>query len=221
MKIQTSFFNVSKRFFLMASFTAAVIVGIPMLAHAEMLTRQLDLGMAGTDVSSLQSFLAQDNTIYPQGLITGYFGGLTRTAVGNFQVRNNLPSVGRVGPATLSLINTQMGGSATGTNSLGRGAVISSVNVNTSRNNAFVSWNTDELAKGVVYYSTTPLVMYEKDPVPEIYGTVASTDMNLCTSQTVSIQNLQPNTTYYYLVHTTDQDGNVNVTWPTTFQTSN
>ena len=213
MKTKTSFLNVSNRFFLTVSLVAVIIIGVPMLAHAELLTRQLDLGMTGTDVSSLQSFLAQDNTIYPQGLITGYFGGLTHTAVGNFQVRNGLPSVGRVGPATLSVINTQMsGGTGSGTSSLGRGAVINNISVGTSRNSAVVSWNTDELSKGMIYYSTSPLVMYERDPSPEIYGTIASTDMNLHTSQNVQIQNLQANTTYYYMVYVTDQDGNVNVT---------
>lgn len=220
MKTKTSFLNFSNRFFLTVSLVAVVIIGVPMLAHAELLTRQLDLGMTGTDVSSLQTFLAQDNTIYPQGLITGYFGGLTHSAVSNFQARNGLPSVGRVGPATLPVINTQMSG-GTGTGTLGRGAVISNVSVGASRNSVFVSWNTDELSKGMIYYSTSPLVMYERDPSPEIYGTIASTDMNLRTSQSVQIPNLQANTTYYYMVYVTDQDGNVNVTWPTTFQTSN
>jgi len=37
----------------------------------------------------------------------------------------------------------------------------------------------------------------------------------------VSLQNLQPNTTYFYLIYTTDQKGNVSVTWPSTFQTTN
>ncbi|MAZ40893.1 hypothetical protein CL654_02150 [bacterium] len=38
----------------------------------------------------LQQILAQDTTIYPEGLTTGYYGTLTRRAVGKFQERHNL-----------------------------------------------------------------------------------------------------------------------------------
>jgi len=33
--------------------------------------------------------------------------------------------------------------------------------------------------------------------------------------------NLQSDTVYYYLIYTTDQSGNVSVTWPASFHTNN
>jgi peptidoglycan hydrolase-like protein with peptidoglycan-binding domain len=56
--------------------------------------------MSGNDISQLQALLAAKAGIYPEGLITGYFGPATKRAVQRFQEQNGLPSVGRVGPAT-------------------------------------------------------------------------------------------------------------------------
>lgn len=47
------------------------------------------------------------------------------------------------------------------------------------------------------------------------------TDSNLNISQNVALSNLQANTTYYYMIYTTDSSGYVSVTWPATFQTTN
>jgi len=77
--------------------------GLAFTANAATLTRQLELGMRGDDVSSLQTFLAQDVTIYPQGLVTGYFGSLTKSAVSNFQARNGISTVGRENLKLLTL----------------------------------------------------------------------------------------------------------------------
>ncbi|MBI2506557.1 MAG: peptidoglycan-binding protein [Candidatus Colwellbacteria bacterium] len=56
------------------------------------------------EVTKLQQFLAQDKTIYPEGLITGYFGNLTETAVKRFQSQNGIVSIGVVGPQTREAI---------------------------------------------------------------------------------------------------------------------
>ncbi len=202
------------------SLALAITLAIPAVASADALYRQLQTGMRGDDVSSLQSFLAKDATLYPQGLVTGYFGYLTKSAVSNFQTRNGIASVGRVGPATLPIINAQLA-NGTGVVTGGRSASIVNVNIYTSRNSAQVNWNTDELAKGVVYYSTTPLDTYERTNSVDVSGMSAMLDTNLRSVQTVALPNLQANTTYYYLIYTTDQDGNVSVTWPSSFQTTN
>jgi len=174
--------------------------------------------MSGSDVSALQTFLASDPSLYPQGLVTGYYGFLTRAAVSNFQIRNGIQAVGRVGPVTLPVLNLQMSGSL----SDNAGApVITGVSVNASRNSAIVSWNTNELAKGVVHFSPNPLTTYEGANSVNISGNTTMTDGNLRASQSVWVQGLSTSTTYYYLIYTTDQAGNVSVTWPTTFQTTN
>lgn len=198
---------------------ALAIIMIPAVSYAEILNRQLQVGMRGNDVSLVQTFLAKDPTLYPQGIVTGYFGFLTKAAVSNFQKRNGIDPVGRIGPATLPIINFQMAGGLTVSND--KAPMITGTSVSTSRNSVAVNWNTDEYAKGIVYYSTSPLVTYERTNSVDVSGNVAMTDESLRTSQNVSIPNLQANTTYYYMIYTTDQQGNVSVTWPAIFQTSN
>lgn len=197
---------------------ASILIIAPFLASADTLYRQLQVGSTGADVSSLQSFLASDPAIYPQGTVSGYFGFLTKAAVSNFQSRNGLPAVGRVGPATLPVINAQMAGNVGNTT---KAPIISSARVDANRNSATVIWATNEDARGVVYYSTSPLTTYEGENSVSVSGTSAMTDTNFHSSQSVAISGLQANTTYYYLVHTTDQTGNVSVTWPATFRTTN
>jgi len=206
---------------------SALILAAPLFASAATLTRQLQAGMSGSDVSSLQTFLAQDSTLYPEGLVTGYYGQLTLSAVQRFQARNGIVSsgspattgYGRVGPTTLATINAQMAGGTTGTDQ--SGATISNVNVAVGSGGASLSWTTNVSASGRVYYSTTPLTEVDGMNSVAISGATAMTDNTLRTSQSVSISGLQSNTKYYYVIYTTDQNGNVSVTYPATFTTTN
>lgn len=201
---------------------ALVVVSVPAFAFADILTRELQLGMSGNDVSLVQTHLAKDNTIYPQGLVTGYFGSLTKSAVSNFQARNGIATVGRIGPVTLQALNAQMAGG--GSVVIGMGGIaptISSVNVGASRNSAIVNWNTNQSAKGVVYVSPSPLVTYEREHSVDVSGNVVMMDSNYRNTQSVSLTNLQPNTTYYYMIYTTNQFGDVSVTVPSAFLTTN
>ncbi len=197
-------------------------VAMPFLASAATITSYMYVGSTGADVTTLQTYLATDRTIYPQGLVTGYYGTLTKSAVSNFQERNGIDNTignGRVGPATLAVLNQKMNG--TSVNMGDTAPMISAVGVNVSRNSANVVWNTNEASKGVVYYSTTPLVTYENTNSVNVSGMTAMTDTNLNISQNVALSNLQANTTYYYMIYTTDASGYVSVTWPATFQTTN
>ena len=54
----------------------------------------LKAGMSGGDVRRLQTILASDSEIYPEGLITGYFGRLTQRAVERFQAKYGIVSSG-------------------------------------------------------------------------------------------------------------------------------
>ena len=61
--------------------SALLIVGLALStgfagAQTAGFTRDLDLGSRGADVSRLQTLLATDTNVYPQALVTGYFGGL-------------------------------------------------------------------------------------------------------------------------------------------------
>jgi len=63
-------------------------------------TRALSQGVTGDDVKQLQEFLKTFPDVYPEGLVTGYFGPLTEAAVKKFQEQNGIESVGIVGPIT-------------------------------------------------------------------------------------------------------------------------
>lgn len=71
----------------------------------EKLTKRLYIGSSDNEVKILQEFLRQDPEIYPEGLVTGYYGPLTEKAVKKFQEKNGIESVGIVGPKTLARIN--------------------------------------------------------------------------------------------------------------------
>lgn len=200
---------------------ALIVLGTPVFAQADTLYRQLEIGMSGSDVGSLQTFLAKDPVIYPQGLVTSYFGSFTKAAVANFQSRNDIPAVGRVGPMTLPIINAQMAaGISTGADVYA--PVISNVNVNSNNGNgsAVISWNASESASGVVYFSNAPLTVSENLHSISLNSSSALTDTNFHASQNINITGLQRNTTYYYLISSTDQSGNVSITWPSTFLTN-
>lgn len=180
---------------------------------------QLDVGARGTDVTNLQRFLASNPTIYPEGVVSGYYGPLTAQAVAQFQFQYNLPQVGRVGPMTLGVLNSLILADRGMDISAPK---ISTVNVLTSSTSATFNWSTDEFATAKVYYSTIPLQKSDTDrnfSAPYVSGTVAPQDGVLRTGQSITIQNLAPSTTYYYLIQATDQAGNVSVSWDT-FRTS-
>jgi peptidoglycan hydrolase-like protein with peptidoglycan-binding domain len=67
--------------------------------------------MSGASVRNLQTFLAENPAIYPQGEVTGYFGTLTLKAVQRFQSKYGIAKPGErvygyVGPATRAKLNS-------------------------------------------------------------------------------------------------------------------
>lgn len=58
-------------------------------------------GSSGEQVAILQALLAADPSIYPEGVVSGFFGRLTEQAVKRFQKKHGLEQVGNVGPKTL------------------------------------------------------------------------------------------------------------------------
>lgn len=78
------------------------------LASSVKLLRQLRQGMSGEDIRTLQALLATDLSIYPDGLITGFYGPKTRAAIIRFQLAHGLSGVGTVGPLTLAALNAYL-----------------------------------------------------------------------------------------------------------------
>lgn len=208
--------NIIKSFF-----SIAIVVSFftPLLVSAQTLSRQLSIGARGTDVTLLQTFLASNPAVYPQGLVTGYFGSLTKSAVSNFQSVHNLATDGIAGKNTISVMNTQMGsGGVVATTSA---PVISSVYAVPSRNDATLSWSTQQSTKGVIYYSTIPMTLSDNINSVDIGNAMVTTSTGYAQSHNLTIQGLQPNTMYYYLVYVTSNEGVVSISWPTTFYTTN
>lgn len=219
--------------------TLALIFGGILIANAQTsaITSQLSLGSRGTEVTKLQTFLATDSTVYPSGLVTGYFGSLTEQAVRNFQTKYGIAAVGRVGPITLAKINELIagGGMVVGggggdlnapiiTNLMASVSATSTSGTTTPSNTASVTitWNTNENARDKVFYSTSPLTMTEATPPatePFVSGNVA-TDGTFRAVHSLMLPSLSTNTLYYYLVMSTDANGNVMMVLPQTFRTN-
>lgn len=193
--------------------TMMAFIGIPFFAQAATLTRQLDIGMSGGDVTALQQFLAADPSIYPQGLVTGYYGTLTAAAVSNFQAKNGLANVGRVGPATLALINASALGGIGGSSD-DSAPILQPEAVVAGRTSVTMNWNLNEPAFAHVMYGTYWPFLFDNAPSVSGLGGVS-------TYQTVTINDLNPNTTYYYVLQSTDPSGNVNQTVGKPFKTTN
>ncbi len=99
-----------------------VMLIVPSLASAaDRFTQGFGLGATdastGGQVTLLQRLLSQDKTIYPEGIISGYFGKLTQLAVQKWQKKYNIitsgtPSTtgfGWVGPRTRDSLNSKVG----------------------------------------------------------------------------------------------------------------
>lgn len=61
----------------------------------------MSLGDKNHDVKHLQILLASDPSLYPEGLITGYFGSLTEKAVKKFQEKYKIAATGAIDKETL------------------------------------------------------------------------------------------------------------------------
>lgn len=204
----------------------AVSVGLTSQVFAYTpITSQLDLGSMGIDVTSVQTFFADNAAIYPEGLITGYFGGLTGAAVRRFQTEFNIstsgtPSTtgyGRVGPMTITKINSLIASGGWTVADIS-GPAFFNVNRTQNTNSATFTFNTNESTMAKVVFNTSPLMFNEGDINSNGFGAIGGYAANsfngLTTSHSVTITNLLPNTVYYYTVIATDAKGNVSVVGP-------
>ncbi len=203
------------------------------------LSTSLAIGSRGADVTSLQTFLAQDASVYPGGQITGYYGSLTAAAVSRFQTKYGIAAVGKVGPQTRAKINELIAsgglGTGTGANSASKAPYIfspatslASSSGSVASSSVTLSWQTDEPARARVFYSISPFVLTESSSPTMEPGIVGSgsimTDDTYTTSKTISLNNLWSDnataSSYYYMIEAIDAEGNVSVTWPRTFNSS-
>ena len=101
---------------LQSAISGAPVAGGSAVPPAGAYAQGLAVGARGGDVTALQNFLkAQGPDIYPEGLVTGYLGALTRNAIGRFQLKQGIvssvsdPGYGTFGPKTRAKVNSLLG----------------------------------------------------------------------------------------------------------------
>jgi peptidoglycan hydrolase-like protein with peptidoglycan-binding domain len=199
-----------------------VVLGLTTPAFAyTTINSQLDMGESNSDVTSLQTFFRDNSSIYPSGLVTGYFGSLTKAGVIRFQSLYGFDQVGRVGPITRDKINALINsggwnGVSTGSDVSGPG--FSNIYQSQNSNSATFSFNTDELTTARVAYYTSPLMFTEGDITSAGFGPIGGLSTyspnGSSRSHSVTITNLSSNSIYYYTIIVTDAAGNVSVWGP-------
>lgn len=97
------------RFFIFVLIFFAIIQTSVIASVEPILSHTLNLYDAGNQVAILQSKLAQDKSVYPSGIISGFYGNLTKQAVLNFQRKYNLNQTGNVDYYTLQKFNNIYG----------------------------------------------------------------------------------------------------------------
>lgn len=86
-----------------------ILVLVPMAlgrAQAIAFSANLKRGSFGQGVLRLQEFLKTIPDVYPEGIVSGYFGALTEKAVMRFQAKYGIERVGAVGPKTRAKLNS-------------------------------------------------------------------------------------------------------------------
>lgn len=132
--------------------------------------------VAGGDVTRLQQALAQDSSIYPEGLITGYFGKATERAVQRLQAAQGIVASGNaattgfgaIGPATRGIFQKGCGGSVPATPS--SGAVSPSIILQTRTVSPTPPVVAPEIVTPSVSQSMPPIVV---TPIPGVTVTPA------------------------------------------------
>lgn len=74
----------------------------------ETLQEGLKEGMMNDDVKKIQELLATDPEVYPRGLITGYFGPMTKEAIKRFQWKAGIAVTGDVSSTTRALFEEML-----------------------------------------------------------------------------------------------------------------
>lgn len=205
---------------LLAVLGAVLLVGFGFGVADAAIEGPLSPGMSGDSVRELQIFLAADSALYPEGLITGYYGSLTVAAVQRFQCREGIAcsgtvqstGYGRVGPVTRARILTLMGGANPGVDA--SAPVMFGATVATTSTSATISWTASEAATHRVMYGTSWPFIYATAPSIASSGGRSST-------ASVTITGLVPNTRYFFVRESVDASGNIQWTVGESFRTGN
>lgn len=160
----------------------------------------LHVGSRGAEVTALQTYLSGRLDLYPEGLITGYFGHLTEKAVKKLQAENGLEQVGLVGPRTRVLLNRLLKEAREqGSQVKLVPQIIDVFATSTTPNHGYVFWTSNKFTTSEFWYSTTT-------PVNPITAPKIS-DTSKSLSHSTNLDGLATSTTYYYMIKVFDEKG--------------
>jgi hypothetical protein len=80
--------------------SALVLLVLASVSFGSVAKAQVAIGSRSEEVKMIQEILKTDPSVYPQGLVTGYYGSLTQEAVKKLQRRCGLPETGVIDSAT-------------------------------------------------------------------------------------------------------------------------
>lgn len=233
-RMKTTFSNLGTLAYLSVSAVTIGVLAAFSIANAQTVyvSTTMGPGSSGSQVSALQAFLAADVSVYPEGLVTGFYGSLTTAAVQRYQCNNGIvcqgdvasTGYGRVGPATLSKIQLQQGTNVGGGVNLpptgfpSSGADVNAPIINrpvvaTTSNSATVTWTTNEPSTGRLMYATSwPFLLASASYLASTAGYSQSAN--------ATITGLQPNTIYYFVPESVDTSGNLQWSFGNSFRTN-
>jgi peptidoglycan hydrolase-like protein with peptidoglycan-binding domain len=144
----------------------------------------LEKGTQGDDVKTLQTLLAKDIEVYPEGFVTGYYGTLTRTAVARFQNKHPKSEL-RVESLTAPRI--------------------SDISATTTRTTMTVAWKTNVPTSAKIWWgSPGPL---DAERMTPIRSSALSENHSAVFSGGIFAS-----TTYAFIIAVSDKDGNTSTT---------
>lgn len=199
--------------------------------HAATIDTKLDFGSRGQEVIDLQTYLSTNTDWYASGLVTGYFGNMTQGGVQKFQTSEGIVSsgtpastgYGRVGPTTMAHLNAAMNPSNQ-PSAFNTVPVLSPVTIQRGFTGATFTWTTNEPTLGQIYWSTNGIQSDEAtgpNQTPFISGSLATDNDSVRTTEhSITVSNLQSNSTYHYVMRSIDAQGGTSITLDNTFQTT-
>lgn len=227
--------NIVRTVLTTSAFTLAFVFlssfGSTSVAYA-LITNQLDFGARGEDVTEVQSYLSTNPNLYPSGRVTGYFGSLTQEATQKFQIEEGIVSsgnpettgFGRVGPITMSRLNTRMGFNYSTPYNGDAAPIMNTPVLEVTNTTATLTWLTNEPTLGQVHIDSVPL-QFGPAAAPRqqqyVSGKFILDGNDLKTLHTMKLDGLTPGMMYYILVGSTDSVGNTTTNMPSTFRTNN
>lgn len=207
------------------------------------LIQQLRWGMTGEDVELLQEILKTDPEIYPEGLVTGYFGPLTYNAVKKFQKAAGIDQVGQVGPKTLSKINELLEYGAGKSGKVPPGLLIApgirkklgytpvppgeeeeeeedTIPPVISQLSAIETTTNSTMITWVTDEEADGKTWHSTSTPVDTDSTPTASDDDLTLDHNLAIFDLTPDTAYYYVVSSADAVGNTTTSSEASFETS-